>query len=89
MLGDGILRRPQPAVIQDHHPHGRHRLGHREDAENGVEGHGLAGREVLLAQGAGVDDLTVAGGQGDQAGDNALVDPALKVAVDGRQAGLA
>jgi hypothetical protein len=56
------------AVLDQHHGGDRdERLGHRIDAEDGIERHRLALFLVLVAGGVGIDELALAGDEHDRA----------------------
>jgi len=85
MAGDGIVRRPEALVVQDHHRGARDRLGHREDAEEGVGRKRLAARQVLRPHSVDVHEAAAAGDQGDRASQHAAVDQPPHLGVDGAQ----
>ena len=84
-LGDGIARQPLALFVQDEHGHAGDGLGHGVVAEDGVLRHGHAAGKVLYAVGAVVDDLAVAGEDGDRAGEFLFVDDALDKSVQALQ----
>ncbi len=82
MLRDRVLGRPQPLIMEDHHRGAGDRLGHREDAEDGVLGQRLARSQVLQTHGAQAGDLAVARAQRHRAGQHARIDLRLYRGVD-------
>ena len=85
-FGDGVGGEPLALLVEDHHGDPGDRLGHGVVAENHVLGHGRRAGQVALAVGAVVDDLAVAGEDGDDAGDLLLVDGLLHKGVETLQA---
>ena len=81
VLGDRIGRLPLPFLVQDHHRHAGHRLGHRVDSRDGVELHRRLLLEILEAVGLVLHDLALARHQRDDAGQVLLVDDVLHAVV--------
>ncbi len=82
VFGDGIGREPLALLVEDHHGHASDGFGHGKVAEDGVFGHGGVAGDVAQAVGAIVDDFSVAGEDGDDAGDLFLVDGLLHDGVE-------
>ena len=74
VFGDGLPGQPFTLLIEDHHGHAGERFGHGVRAEDSVLGHGDALFHVTLAVGAVIDNLAVAGQDGDSSGELLLVD---------------
>ncbi len=86
VLVDPVVGTPVALVVSDAHRNARHRLGHREDAEDGVEPERLAGVEVLLARHVRVHGLAPPRDQRHHTRQRPIVDQALEVGVNLPQA---
>ncbi len=86
VLVDPVVGTPVALVVSDAHRNARHRLGHREDAEDGVEPERLAGVEVLLARHVRVHGLAPPRDQRHRTRQRPIVDQALEVGVNLPQA---
>ena len=89
-LRDGIVEQEVAVLDQHHDADGDDRLGHREDAEDGVVRHRRGGRRALLAERVEPADLAAARDHHGRAGQGSLVDLALEgvrhaLQADGRQ----
>lgn len=85
-FGDGVGWEPLALFVELHHGDGSDDLGHGVVAEDGGLGHGDFVLDVLPAVGAVVDDLAVAGEDGDDAGDLVVLDCVLHEGVEARDA---
>jgi hypothetical protein len=83
---DRVVELERAFLPQQHRRDGCDRLGHRVDAELRVELDRQARLDVAQAALGDVDHLAVAGDQREEAGQLALVDVALVVAVDAVEA---